>query len=970
MSLLPTHINHFKKRSLLILLWLFSLLSLIGQPTNIGIPFTTNYPNEIYKAGTQNWDIDQHPNGFMFFANNNGLLQFDGINWELFPLNNKTIARSLHITSAGRIYVGGQGEFGYFEPSEQGLLRYQSLVDLVPTSHNNFADVWQIIEVDGKIYFRASGKVFIYKGKNIQVIEDGVIDFLGTVDQQIFIRNEKGLHKITSAVIQPFEGGAAFADIIIKDISLTKQKKLLFSTLHNGLLTYENEVLGTYQDNIVFFNKNKIHHSTDLGGGNLAVGTANGGLVILGETGQFLYKLDRTHGLQNNQILNVFKDKAGNLWVGLNNGIDYVALNSPFTKLLPDLDQEGTAYDAKIFQKTIYLGTSSGLYHQPWQSYYDPLTPNKFKLMNNSGGQVWGLDVLEEELFLGHHDGGFLINNQQLQQISTTLGNWKMIPLQQHPSYYLMGTYDGLVLYRKIDKGWQRIKRYDELKESCRIIEQDQVGNIWVSHPYRGIYKVRLSDDLISINVQLYGQKDGLPSNNLNHVFTINKETVFTGEYGVFRYDAVKDSFVPFDKLSALIGATESILRFFEDADGNIWFVTSKETGVLKINDKGIQKTFTKIIYPELQNKLVRGFEFIYPYDAHNVFIGGEKGFIHFNPDKQPIYSGDDFTAHLVKVKNISNKDSILIFGQYQSRESKLTTTLPFQDNALMFSYAASDFAAQQQLQFSTKLEGFDEDWSVWSTKTEKDFTNLNSGNYRFLVKAKSLNSRESKIASLSFDIAPPWYASNQAIVIYFLLIGTFLSGLILVPRRKFQVEKAALEATQKRKEMEHLKVVEQSERAIISLKNQQLEGQIAHKNSELAISTMHLVQRSELIHQIQERLNKVARNTNDTVVAKELRKVNRLLKENTQVDDLWNQFAHYFDQVHIDFLQRIQEKYPQLTANDQKLCAFLRMNLSTKEMAPLMNISIRGVEVARYRLRKKLDLDSTINLNKFILEL
>ena len=232
------------------------------------------------------------------------------------------------------------------------------------------------------------------------------------------------------------------------------------------------------------------------------------------------------------------------------------------------------------------------------------------------------------------------------------------------------------------------------------------------------------------------------------------------------------------------------------------------------------------------------------------------------------------------------------------------------------------------------------------------------------------MRGKESKIASFSFNIAPPWYASSQAFITYVVLIVSFLSGLILVPRRKFQEEKAALQATQKRKEIEHLKTVEQNEQAIISLKNQQLEAQIAHKNSELAISTMHLVQRSELIHQIQDRLNKVAKNTKDTIAAKELRKVNRLLNENTQVDDLWNQFAHHFDQVHIDFLQSIQEKYPQLTANDQKLCAFLRMNLSTKEIAPLMNISIRGVEVARYRLRKKLDLDSTINLNKFMLEL
>jgi len=958
-----------KKRIILFLGLIFPLL-LVGQATNIGIPFTTSYPNEIYRAGTQNWDIDQHPNGFMFFANNNGLLQFDGLNWELFPLRNKTIARSIHITKKGRIYVGGQGEFGYFEPNEQQLLVFHSLIDLVPEKHNNFADVWQIIEVQEKIYFRASSKVFIYNGQGIQVIENGSIDFLGNTNAQIFIRNENGLHQIVGTEVQPVKNGDKFADLIIKDITLTKQKKLLFSTLHNGLLIFEDTTLTPFQNNTTFFNINKIHHSTDLGDGKLAVGTANGGLIVLDDTGKFLYKLDRKHGLQNNQMLNVFKDKNDNLWLGLNNGIDYVAMNSPFTKLLPDQDQEGTAYDAKIFQNNIFLGTSSGLYYQPWKSYYNPLKPNKFKLLNGSNGQVWGLDVLEDELFLGHHDGGFLVKGPQVQQISATLGNWKIIPLHKHPTYYLMGTYDGLILYRKINNNWLRVKTYTNFKESCRIIEQDQLGNIWVSHPYRGIYKVQLADDLSTIKVKLYGSKDGLPSNNLNHVFKINNAIIFTGENGVYKYDASTDRFVSYPELTNLLGPQTSIQRFFEDFKGNIWFVTSKETGILNIDDKGITKSFTKKIYPELNNKLVRGFEFIYPYDENNVFIGAEKGFIHFNPSADLTNKQASFTAHIVKVKAINQADSVLIYGQYNGVESKLADNLAIENNALRFSYATTDFRTRQSLQYATKLEGYEKNWSAWSSKTEKDFTNLNAGDYHFLVKAKSIYDKESEIASFSFSINPPWYASTQAIIIYILLALAFLSGLILVPRRKFQVEKAALEATQKRKEIEHQKVVAQSEKAIISLKNQQLEAQIAHKNSELAISTMHLVQRSELIHQLQERLNKVARNTNDVQVSKELRKVNRLLKENTQVDDLWNQFAFHFDQVHIDFLQKVQEKYPTLTANDQKLCAYLRMNLSTKEIAPLMNISIRGVEVARYRLRKKLDLNSSVNLNKFMLEL
>ena len=486
---------------------LLVLLPLIlwGQPNNISIPFTTNYPNELYQAGTQNWDIDQHPNGFMFFANNNGLLQYDGINWQLFPLKNKTIARSLHITQQGRIYVGGQGEFGFFEPDDNGLLNFQSLVDLIPEPHNNFADVWRLVEVNGNIYFNASYKIFVYDGQQIKVIKDGTIDYLGTALDRIFINNENGIGEIVDNQIIPLKGGGQLSNNIITGVIAQEGKSILFCTLDNGIFTYKNQATKPFQkEDTSFFENQKISSSYNLAAGKIAVGTPNAGLVILGKDGQFLYKLDKNNGLQNNHIISVFTDNSNNIWLGLNNGIDYIAHDAPFSKLIPDNEQEGTAYGVKIFDGQLYLGTSNGLYRQSWQSYYNPLEDNGFELIKGSEGQVWGLDELQEDLFIGHHEGAFMISNQQLTKIGPTQGNWTVLPLSNHPNYYLIGTYQGLHLYKK-DKGqWQKIKVYEGLEESCRIMEQDELGNIWVAHPYRGIYKVQLAKDLESIEVRLY----------------------------------------------------------------------------------------------------------------------------------------------------------------------------------------------------------------------------------------------------------------------------------------------------------------------------------------------------------------------------------------------------------------------------------------------------------------------------------
>ena len=93
-------------------------------------------------------------------------------------------------------------------------------------------------------------------------------------------------------------------------------------------------------------------------------------------------------------------------------------------KLIPDKDLEGTAYAAKIINDKIYLGTSTGLYQQDWKTNYNPLVPNEFKLVKGSEGQVWKLNQLDEALFLGHHDAGYLLKNEELERITTSFGVW------------------------------------------------------------------------------------------------------------------------------------------------------------------------------------------------------------------------------------------------------------------------------------------------------------------------------------------------------------------------------------------------------------------------------------------------------------------------------------------------------------------------------------------------------------------
>jgi DNA-binding CsgD family transcriptional regulator len=276
-------------------------------------------------------------------------------------------------------------------------------------------------------------------------------------------------------------------------------------------------------------------------------------------------------------------------------------------------------------------------------------------------------------------------------------------------------------------------------------------------------------------------------------------------------------------------------------------------------------------------------------------------------------------------------------------------------------------------IEFQYLLKGLDEDWSVWTTKNLKEYTALPYGKYNFQVKARNANGQVSEIRSFEFEIMPPWYATITAKVIYFLFgIGSLLS-LILIPRRKFEQEKAILVQEQEKTLQEttqvYQKIVAKNEAEINELQQEKLKAEIQFKNQELATTTMHLVQKGELLNKLKDNLNNMLKNTSDPKMKKEIRSTIQLLNQDAQLDKDWEQFAQYFDEVHVDFLKRLKDKYPQLTPKDQKLCTYLKMNLSTKEIVPLMNISVRGVEVSRYRLRKKLGLETNVNLNEFLMK-
>ena len=925
-------------------------LTLSAQFFSIGTPPIRNFDKHVYGGGTQNWEIEQDVYGQLYFANNEGLLRFDGTNWDIFPIPNQTIIRSLEIDSTQqRIYVGGQGELGYFQPDAIGKLVYTSLLPLIEESDRNFADVWDIAQDQDAVYFRTSQHLFRYANDQMEtMIRNKALSFLEIIDGQIFYQeNDQQLYRYPDQVLH------SSINSTISAILPYHPDTLLITTLKNGIFALHQNKVYPWPTNVdTELGISWIYSACLLPNQQIGLGTTRSGLIVLDPSGKLVMQVQKKKGLQKNHIRSLFLDRDQNLWLGLDNGIDFVQINAPFRYLHPDGEQEGAGYAAVIHQGTLYCGTVNGLFAAPWTS--GPLTEEAFSMIPGTVGQVWSLQVIDNSLLMGHNDGAFLIENDRAIPLYQNQGVFTFLALD--PDNMVSGNYKGLSYYKRTNGRWTFQKELSGITEPCRIMTLGAPNSIWISQPYRGIYQAEFDPADASLEVSFYNKESGLPSNNGNHVFEIKKQPVFTGLTGVFDFNPEKEQFQRNADFTQIIGDGSWIRYLKESPDENIWFIKDQDLGLIAFEETLLNKEPSVRIIPSLiSEQMVGGHEHIYPHAPSQVFIGSEKGFMYLDPVRlqsenvQPEVLFRAITA-----------DSLLFAGGKPNAEENIA--LHYKNNILHFSFAATDYRQEAHLQYAFYLEGYEKRWNGWTSVTNKEYTSLPAGDYTFQVKARNDAGLESEVISYSFRINAPWYASKFALGTYLLLFVGGLLGFSRIQRFRFENEKAELQS-------EHQQIVQKQEAALSKVESEKLENEIKHKNSALASATMHLVQKGEMMQRLQGELQVLAKkDLSKEAIKKDINKIIRLLQQDGQLDEDWERFEYHFDQVHGHFLSRLRTEHPQLSPNDYKLCAYLRMNLTTKEIAPLMNISVRGVEASRYRLRKRLDLPNNTNLVEFIM--
>ncbi|HMI60677.1 MAG TPA: triple tyrosine motif-containing protein, partial [Puia sp.] len=706
-----------------------------GQST-IGLPAIKNYRNTDYHAALGIWDICQDQRGLLYFANNDGLLTYDGAYWKIYPLPNKAAIKSLAMDTKGRIFVGGQDEIGYFSPDAAGILQYHSLKEDLPREAQQFADVWNIIPAKDGVFFRTIESIFYWKDKKMTTFDaPGGWQLLAQVDSLLFAADKsKGLQVFRNGQWRSAVANLPSPALRITGIVAWSTDTLLVSTLKNGLYLLSGSTLirkPTAADPLL--TSHLITAIKKIEKDRYAIGTSTGGLFILDRNGEVIQRYSSGEGLQSNNVLSVRADRESNLWLGLETGISFIHYNTSVKQIRPVRDNQLLCNAIRVYDKKLYIGTSNGLYSIGLEPSIKDISTIKgnFSEVENTKGKVWSLTEIEGNLLMGHQDGAYLVKDKRAMPVLTRQGVWGFVEI---PKKIIAGTYTGLRGITIENGELKEGQKINNLYESLPEIVVDSGFRVWASHPYRGVFKNPVSNTGgMAEPYTHYGIKEGLPSNLNNSVHIIQNKVVVATEKGVYEYASGSDRFIPSAFFQPVFHDT-SVEDLTSDANGNIWFVSNQRVGVIDFSKPSRQAPYSIIYFPELTDQTVKGFAFIYPYDRENIFIGGNNGVFHLNYSRY-MQGGNDLTVLLSTVKAIAEKDSV-IFGGYAG-DPAAPVRLPNHWNSFHFEYSSPFYAQQANVEFSYQLTGFDKDWSEWTPRTEKDYTNLSYGKYSFSVRAR-----------------------------------------------------------------------------------------------------------------------------------------------------------------------------------------------------------------------------------------
>lgn len=911
-------------------------------------PVAPFWPSQ-YHAGTQNWQVIPTAQGWLYAANNYGLLEYDGANWFCYALPNRTPVRAITQGKNGEIFAGGTNDFGVFKGNSQGEMAFESWVEAVPEAFRPFGEVWAMEVLDSCLYVQTRNSIFALSlATRTCTVYDLHTHIFGLTcfENQIFAASEMGLLCLSSGRWHRIEGSERLLGAEVRGMHPLNDSVLLIGTDFKGVFAYDGMEISAFStEALPYIYANQLY-AFAVGQNHLAFGTVSGGVVITDRAGNNpLVLQQKNSALPNNTVLSLAFDRSGNLWAGLDQGLACIGLAASGYALQQTEYPIGSGYTSFVRQDTLYLGTNTGLY------YVAQNQPFHLRLVTGSTGQVWRLKEIDGTLFCCHHRGLFEVKGTALRPLNTADGFWEVVPYDKR--HLLAGSYNGFYRLEKRQGRWQSVRVLQGFDDPALNFAVDGKGRLWVVST-QGVERLVVGKDWKVRQDSLVCSFD--PQHPFYHIDKLGNRLLVSAEQACFVVNQEGKVESGQSLADSLAGAHHYAL-VQQDAQGRIWYLTANRLAFLDTEGK-------RHFVLEDPNFFIGGFPSLTRVQEDEYIVGGVSGFYQICPSKvRPVEAVEVPRLALRRVTWVKEKDSVLygesLMGSPVPSAKKLT--LPYGQYYLRFAFGGMGLMPMG-VQYATRLSPIEKDFIPLDNRAFRDFPALKDGHYHLEVRCSSPMSQPQVCLQFAFRILPPWYRSATAFTIYALLLVLMLGGLVwcvLYWDKRGKQRIAALKDQQ----------LNEKQLTIARLQQQQAQDTLHHQQRELNNVLLTQVNRNTLIEDCQAGLQKIATYLQTKDEPKALAKVQSMLRKlnaekNSAVD--WERFEKNFDLVNDHFVQRLTTLYPWMSEQERQMCIYVYLGLMSKEMAPLLNMSVRSVETQRYRLRQKMGLPEGTNLKTY----
>jgi signal transduction histidine kinase/DNA-binding response OmpR family regulator len=806
----------------LILIWNFTLAQSVDS--EFGIPIITNYLSQDYSANVQNWSAIQAKNGVMYFANVSGVLEYDGMSWNLIKIPN-SIVRTLAIDENGIIYVGGINEIGYLNPTNTGGLIYKSLNSYIAKNVPDFGDIWRIIPNKDGLYFQSFNSIFLLQSnKNnklsfLQRITNNPsivkwttrsrINPLHSIGDRIFVHERNvGLQELSNGRLKMLPGGEEFAQDLICIMLPFESEKILIGSLRKGMFIFNGTGFNKFNndaDNYLI--ENRLYFRGEvLSNGDFALGTQLGGIVIINKHGKLKAIYNKKNGLNNNTVWHLFSDIEGNLWAALDNGIAKILYPSQVRIIDERFGIEGAIQSLKIFNNILYVSTSSGIFAVDLKSNY-----KRFQKIKNISVQSWDFLSLNGKLYSATNDGVYEIAGLNAKLLNENLRyTYTLYRSKTNPEIIFVGLHNGLAVLHIINGSLNFIGKVEAISNGIVNVSEDKLGNLWCSEISGKIIKVKTSSQILDLKNYVIEKVDDPILNDTGiKTFYFGNEIHFYNSKKIYSYNTLKSNLVESNILKSAFNDTSyKIINIFADDNENLWIVYQLKN---KIRIGELSKSTNKLsTYNFLQfSKPINNTE----YSISRYYLqSDQEKILWVTTDEKLLRYNLEYDAQQIKGKELKPSISkvisdshLLVDGHnyFDAGKSDTEVSIDFSSNSIVFEYSLPSFLNENANEFQYMLLGFDKAWSSWSRISKKEYTNLSAGKYSFKVRGKNSEGYVSEISQFNFVILPPWYRTWWANLLGFILILLIINYVVrfrvnYLKRKNIVLERMVNERTQK----------------------------------------------------------------------------------------------------------------------------------------------------------------------------